>query len=91
MWPQYLEPAPLKVGPFYSAVEHAIRNAPQVRATPEQWRGWLRNQPGVKAEELDYMGLGDKSQHPAEWGAGPVTREQMLEHAEGHGVRIKET
>lgn len=76
--------------PFYSAVEQAIVAAPQAKMTPVQWKGYLRNQPGVKAEELDWMGLGDKSLHPNEWGNKPVTREQMLEHAEGHGVKLKE-
>jgi hypothetical protein len=82
--------APKIEGPFYSAVEHAISNAPQAKMTPSEWRGWLRNQPGIKAEELDFLGLGDKALHPKEWGNKPVTREQVLEHAKEHGPQIKE-
>ena len=42
-------------GPFYSALERAVENAKLSKGTPEQWLGYLRNQPGVKAEELSYV------------------------------------
>lgn len=76
-------------GPFYSAVEHAIVNAPQAKMTPQQWVGWLKNQPGVKAEELGWLGLDDPLALSVEW-KGPVTKETLLEHAQGHGPKIKE-
>lgn len=69
-------------GPFYSAVEQAVRNAPQDKMSAGQWLGWLKNQPGVKQEELDWVGLPRN--------AGAVTKAEMLSHVEGHGPQIKE-
>ena len=74
---------------FHSAVEHALANAPQDKATPQQWTGWLKNQPGVKQEEMDWLGLND----PAALPAGPkglVSKQDLLAHAQGHGPQIKE-
>lgn len=74
-------------GGFYSAVEHAIVNAKQDKMTPDQWAGWLKNQPGVKGEELNWLGITD--QLPQEL-KGPVTKDQMLQYARQHGPEIKE-
>lgn len=71
--------------PFYSATERAIQNAPQNKAPASQWLGWLKNQPGVKQEELDWMGLPDMLS-----GNNPVTKAELLEHAQGHGVGLEE-
>lgn len=68
--------------PFYSAVERAVASAPQEKMPAQQWLNWLRNQPGVKQEELDWLGFPE--------GPQPMTKQQMLEHAQGHGVKIKE-
>lgn len=67
---------------FHSAVEHALANAPQDKASADQWQGWLKNQPGVKQEELDWLGLPTGKQS--------VTKADMLAHAEGHGPQIQE-
>lgn len=40
---------------FFSALERAVNNAKLNKATPDQWLGYLRNQPGVKAEELEWV------------------------------------
>lgn len=74
--------------PFFSAVEHAINTAKAEKMTPEQWAGYLKNQPGIKAEELTWMGLDD----PKAFGAGKkiLTRQELLDHAQEHGVQIKE-
>lgn len=37
---------------FYSTLERAVANAKPNTGTAEQWLGYLRNQPGVKSEEL---------------------------------------
>ncbi|MDL5391405.1 hypothetical protein QSI13_24780, partial [Escherichia coli] len=42
--------------PFYSAMQRAIQSAKLEKGTPEQWTGYLRNQPSVKAEELSTLG-----------------------------------
>ena len=44
------------VAPFYSSAMQALDRASFQRASGQQWLGYLRNQPGVKAEELDWMG-----------------------------------
>lgn len=71
----------VKAEPFYSAVEAAVRNAPDAKMTPEQWSGYLRNRPGVKAEELDWIGLPEGQK---------ISKQEMLDHAKEHGVQMKE-
>lgn len=39
--------------PFYSALERAVGNAKVGKADAATWLGYLRNQPGVKAEEIN--------------------------------------
>lgn len=51
---QSLDP---KNAQFYSAAQRVLENANMESATPEHWLGWLKNQPGVKAEELEHLGL----------------------------------
>jgi hypothetical protein len=60
--------------PFYSAVSRAIDSAKQEKAPASQWLGMLKNMPGVKGEEMEWLGLegwlqeqgnrGQKSQPP---------------------------
>ena len=75
-------PAPV----FYSALEHAATNAAQDTMSPQQWLGWLKNQPGVKGEELAWTGLGD-------WlGAqkGKVSKADVQRYLDEHKVEIKD-
>lgn len=74
------------VAPFYSAVERAVTNAKQPKAQPAQWLATIRNTPGVKPEELRWLGLEDwlKEQH------GSVTREQVADFVRANSVQIKE-
>lgn len=39
-------------GPFFSALERAVDNSKVGKASADQWLGYLKNQPGVKQEEL---------------------------------------
>ena len=75
--------------PFYSTVENAIANAPQQKMQASQWAGWLKNQPGVKGEELDYLGLNDSSTLPTD-AKGLVNKADLLSHVQGNGVGLKE-
>lgn len=75
--------------PLYSAVERALENAPQQKMHPQQWLGWLKNQPGVKAEELAHLGLTDPAALPA-GEKGLVTRGDLLSHVKDNGVEIGE-
>lgn len=74
-------PAPI----FYSAVENAIKNAKQPTATMEQWQGFLKNQPGVKAEELSWLGLDKEALGP-----GPVSKQALEDYVRAHKVELKE-
>lgn len=77
-------PADIAPSRYYSAVERAVANSKMTKATPEQWAGFLKNQPGVKADELSYVGIGDLPQ-------GPVTKDQMLQHVRDHNVKLEES
>ena len=41
---------------FYSAVARTIDNAKQAKASPDQWLATIKNTPGVKPEELEWLG-----------------------------------
>jgi hypothetical protein len=61
---------------FYSALLRGVEASKQPKAGAQQWIGMLKNMPGLKQEELDWLGVEDwlKSQD------GPVTREQLAEY-----------
>jgi hypothetical protein len=72
--------------PFYSAAERAVRNARQEKASPEQWLATTRNTAGVKAEELEWLGLADwlKEQQ------GPVTRQAIADYVRANSIEVRE-
>jgi hypothetical protein len=69
-------------GKFYSTLENTIAGSKVQKATPEQWTSYLKNQPGVKPEELEFSltGLGDK----------PLTKEQLAQHVADNGIKFNE-
>jgi hypothetical protein len=71
---------------FYSAVERAIGNVKMEKASPDQWLATIRNTPGVKAEELEWLGVADwlKEQD------GPVTRQQLQDYVRANAIEVKE-
>ena len=76
-----------KANPFYSAVEHTVKNINQSKMNGEAWLGTLANKPGVKGEELDWTGL--KSFLEENKGK-PVTKAQIEEHLAANKVELKE-
>ena len=68
-------------GKLYSAAHEAVQNAPMTQAPGSQWLGYLRNQPGVKNEELQWLGITPEFLQSQR---GPVTREQLLAHVKEH-------
>lgn len=50
--------APAVAAPFFSYLERAVDDAKIGKASADQWLGYLKNQPGVKSEELSTV-LGD--------------------------------
>jgi len=76
-----------KTNPFYSAVEHTVKNIPQGKMTGEQWLGTIANKPGVKGEELDWTGLkGFLEENKGK----PVTKAQIEKHLAANKVELKE-
>lgn len=76
-------PAP----PFYSAVARAVENSTTNRASGSQWLATIQKTPGVKKEELEWIGLPDflKAQE------GQIAREDVLSFVRSNGVRVEET
>ena len=73
---------PEPTGPFFSALEKAVDTAKVGKADAQQWLGYLKNQPGVKSEELSYV-LKDLPE-------GPISKEQLGEIIKGNKVELKE-
>jgi hypothetical protein len=71
---------------FYSALERAIRDSKQAKATGQQWLATLRKTPGVKQEELEWTGLVELLESTE----GPVTRDQLVELLENGGIQLDE-
>jgi Inorganic Pyrophosphatase/ADP-Ribosyltransferase in polyvalent proteins len=71
---------------FYSAVENAVNNAKTNSAPASQWLGMLKNTPGLKQEEMDWIGLNDwlKDQK------GNVTKQQIGDFVRANKVDVQE-
>ena len=72
---------------FFRSLERAL-DTPKAptKADAQTWQAWLRNQPGVKAEEIEATGVTD-------WLAtrqGPVTRDEVAAFVGQNGVRVEE-
>lgn len=65
--------------PFYSQLEHTVKDA---KPSTDQWLGYLRNQPGVKQEELQYV-LGNLPK-------GQITKTQLEDIVKQNKVELKE-
>jgi hypothetical protein len=72
--------------PFYSAVEKTVDNSPQSKMQGVQWANWLKNQPGVKQEELEWSGLDDWLRGQK----GPVTKDQVQGYLKQNPTEIQE-
>jgi hypothetical protein len=75
-----------KAAPFFSAAMRAAESAPLKTGANQQWLGWLKNQPGIKQEELDWMGVPEwLSSQP-----GPVTKQQVTDYIGQNKVDVQE-
>jgi hypothetical protein len=71
---------------FYSEVERTVESARQPSAPAAQWMAWLSKQPGVKKEELEWMGV-------EEWLRSidrPVKRQELLDFIKANKVEVRE-
>lgn len=72
---------------FYSPVMRAVESLKLEKAGARQWMNTIRNAPGVKKEELDWVGLED-------WLAAvdrPVTRKEVADFIRANQVQVSET
>lgn len=69
---------------FYSTVEQTIQSAKQSKMHGEQWANWLKNQPGVKPDELQYTGI-DKWLREQK---GVVSKEQVADFIDKNKVQV---
>ena len=85
---EILESRPLTISASWwrSGVATAVASAPQQKAAPQQWVGWLKNQPGVKQEEIDDLGLEDWLLAQEE----SVQKADVEKFVRDGGVRIEE-
>ncbi len=75
-----------KVPPFYSAVLRAVEGAKQEKAAPNQWLGILKNTPGVKAEELQWLDLESwLKEHK-----GAVTKADLADYVRANQIDVRE-
>lgn len=73
-----LEKAPA----FYSNVENAVKASKQNVADKGQWLSYLKNQPGVKPEELEWT-VGNLPE-------GKITKQQLEQHIAENKVQLGE-
>lgn len=71
---------------WYSSVERAVNVAKQAKNTGAAWLAFIRKSAGVKAEEIEFLGLDAwlTSQK------GSITREQVLEYINAHRIEVTE-
>lgn len=72
--------------PFYSSVERTVSSSTQTSATGPQWFAALRNTPGIKKEELDWLGVEKflKDQ------TGQVSKSDLDAYIKANRVEVKE-
>ena len=70
---------------FYSGLARAVDAAKREKGTGAEWEATLRNMPGVKAEELEWVGIKDWLQ-----GRGRVTKAELADYVRKNRVRLQE-
>ncbi len=71
---------------WYSTLENVVDGFQQKQATPDQWKGMIKNYPGIKQEELDWMGLN-------EWlgeQKGKVSKNALLKFVQENNIQLEE-
>ncbi|MCC6775623.1 MAG: strawberry notch family protein [Hyphomicrobiales bacterium] len=71
---------------LYSAVLRTVEGVKLPKAPAAQWLNTLRNAPGVKAEEMDWLGL-------PEWlkeQKGAITKEQVVDFVRANQIEVRE-
>jgi hypothetical protein len=89
-----IAPAP----PFFSAVERAVSAAKMEKARPDQWLGTIKNAPGVKPEELQWLGLTEwlgslvppSPKHGEKAASVSVSKADVLGYIRANQIDVKE-
>jgi hypothetical protein len=77
------EPAPV----FYSALTRGVEGLKQTKAPPGQWAATIKNMPGIKAEEREWVGVEDwLAKQPKS-----VTKEELLDYIRANEIKVTET
>lgn len=71
---------------FYSALERAVAESKQAKATGAQWLATLRKTPGIKQEELEWSGLEELLQNSE----GSISKDQLAEVLSLGGIQLDE-
>jgi GGDEF domain-containing protein len=81
-----VEPAFGRTEPgFYSAVERAVETAKRDRGTGAEWEATLRNTPGVKEDEMKWLGLKDWLE-----GRGRVSKQEVADYVHSNKLELGE-
>ncbi|HEX4044008.1 MAG TPA: hypothetical protein VHY10_20095, partial [Xanthobacteraceae bacterium] len=71
---------------YYSAVGRAVEGTKLEKASPAQWLATIKNTPGVKGEELEWLGLDDwLKQHK-----GQVTKAELADYVRANQIELRE-
>lgn len=70
---------------FYSALTEAAKGLKQKKGSAEQFVNMLKKTPGVKQEEMEWLGV-------EEWaeGRGKITQEELVDFIEQGGIQLEE-
>ena len=72
--------------PFYSALERGIQAINMEKAPPGQWAATIRNMPGVRGEEREWMGVDDWLKRQTK----SVTKTELLDHLRENAVEVRD-
>ena len=71
---------------YYSALARAVVAMRQAVAPASQWKGAIKNLPGVKADELKWTGI---LEYLDARGKDKVTKAELLDYLETNGLQVK--
>jgi hypothetical protein len=73
---------------FYSAAQRAVANAPQEKASAQQWKALLTpgKTPGIKSEEIEWTGIHDW----LDMQQGQIQKAALLQVLRDRGIQVEE-
>lgn len=80
--PAYSNTAPI----YYSALLASVESVQQPKATADQWKGIIKNLPGVKADEVEWLGVNEWLDEQK----GAITKDTLLDFIRANQVEVRE-